>query len=533
MTTTKPTSLDELIAKAHDEKRECWEPKSHDYKEARPVHNDRLQKCPALIVPCRDAEDVQWWFQNLEHVGVRVSIRSGGHHHEAMCSNDDGVVLMAPSGDGIDIDTVNNTVWVHSGLRLRAVIAALGAKHRLLPTGGCDTVNVGGLTHGGGWGLSTRQFGLTSDALLAVEMVLPNGDIVMLDQTGFLEGTTTTLSVDPVDLFWAIRGGGGGNFGMVTKFKFQIFDPPNAYTAFTLQWDKESRLDAAVAWAELCRLGDKALNTFARMAVVEEGPHYVFYNNPHFMVGGRYYGTEEQCRYALTALMEKAKPEFCFFSEQKLDNPISFFDNHMAGVDTPPPLPDDAKIENAGDAVMSPQGYALQVGARTKLGPPSTCVSTPEPHKVSSTFPDTDDDAAIFVAAAEYLDAYEDPDGQFDGTNLYLSLHGMGGRMAEFDDSKGAFPWRDKPYMLQVQAWWLPDYKTKEQEEEVLAWVRGFRERLEKHCTGAFINFPDSEQDITQYYGASWGRLGVIKAQVDPNNLLAFDMGIDPIFVDA
>ncbi|WP_415405288.1 FAD-binding protein [Tateyamaria sp. SN3-11] len=467
----------------------------------------------------------------MEHVGVAVSLRSGGHHHEAMCSNTDGVVLMAPSGDGIEIDTNANTMWVHSGLRLRAVIAALGAKHRLLPTGGCDTVNVGGLTHGGGWGLSTRQFGLTSDALLAVEMVLPNGDIVVLDQTGFLDGTSTTLGVDPVDLFWAIRGGGGGNFGMVTKFQFQIFDPPNAYTEFTLQWDKPARVDAAVAWAELCRLGDKALNTFARMTVVEEDPQYIFYNNPPFVVGGRYYGTEEQCRYALHNLMEKAAPKYAAFRERNLDDPISFFDKHMAAMGAAPPLDPDADFDDPDVERMNPQGYALQVGAKQKLGPPNTCIFEPEPHKVSSTFPNTTDDAALFSAAADYLDAFEDPSDSFDGTNLYLSLHGMGGRMAEFDDSKGAFPWRDRPYMLQIQAWWHPGSKCPEQEEKVLDWVRQFRVLLESHCTGAFINFPDHEQDTHQYYGASFERLGGIKAQVDEKNLLKFDMGIDPIFL--
>jgi FAD/FMN-containing dehydrogenase len=154
-------------------------------------------------------------------------------------------------------------------------------------------------------------------------------------------------------------------------------------------------------------------------------------------------------------------------------------------------------------------------------------VCTPEPHKVSSTLPGTDH-AAVMQAATEFVNASDD---EMD-VNLYLSLHGMGGVGATKSPEDGAFPWRDKPYMLQVQAWWNPDSKQPEDEAKLIDWVVRFRQALEPYCEGAFINFPDHDQPVSQYYRASWPRLCAVKAQVDPDNRLHFPMGVLPAFME-
>ncbi|MCG6901683.1 MAG: FAD-binding protein [Rhodobacter sp.] len=511
MSTNNDPDISPVIALARAQGIPCLLSGEGDYEALRPVHNARLQTYPQVIAPCRDETDVAFWLRELQGFVVPISIRSGGHHHEAMCSNTGGVVLITPSEKDIDIDPTNNTIWVGSGQKLRNVIYNLGQHERIMPTGGCGTVNVGGLTHGGGWGMSYRTWGLTSDALLKVEMVLPNGDFVKLDASGFTDGTGTSLDVDPEKLFWAIRGGGGGNFGVVTRFQFRIFAPCPVYTEFTLQWDKAGRHDAALAWVDLCNSDDTNLNTFGRMTVMDDPDHKFW--NPPLVIGGRYYGDLAQCHKALAEFLEKAPTEHQYYREKRLDDPADFLDILMLSPDAGPSLADGTPIP--------PQGFALQVGAPKADGPVSTCIDEPEPHKVSSTMPGGDHDE-VFRRAEDYIDNSDDqPD-----VNMYLSLHGMGGRGAE--NREGAFPWRDKPYMLQVQAWWNPGSKTEAEEKALVDWVGGFRKALEPACEGAFINFPDRAQDPEQYYGGSWEALRDVKDMVDPKDRLGFLLGVKP-----
>lgn len=483
------------------------------------VKNARLHPSPLAIAPCADAKVFSYWLDKLKPLSLPISIWSGGHHHEGMCSNEDGIVLVSgpPPEPVIDLDA--NTVWLGAGQPLAEAIKALGHKGRILPTGGCGTVNVGGLTHGGGWGMSYRTWGLTSDALREVEMVLPNGDHVMLDKAGFTSGTSTTLNVDPVDLFWALRGGGGGNFGVVTRFKFEIFEPKVPYyTEFTLQWTHDARAAAARHWVDLCKGEDEKLNTFARMAVVPDVEFKFF--NPPFVVGGRYYGTDEECLAALDDFLNASNPRIKSFKQVPLDGANAFLGAMMLAVDAPPLLPDGTPIPA--------QGYALQPTAPKPDGPKDTCVPDPEPHKVSSIMPGDDPCGILDVAHGLIADS----DHQMD-VNMYLSLHGMGGAGRAGNDSEGAFPWREMPYMLQVQAWWNPGSKSPKEEQALVDWVIGLRAGLAAAGgVGAFINFPDHTQPIDTYYGASWGRLCAVKRQVDPDERLGFAMGIPAVVQD-
>jgi FAD/FMN-containing dehydrogenase len=481
------------------------------------VKNARLHPRPLAIAPCGDATDFSFWLRMLETLKLPISIWSGGHHHEGMCSNDNGIVLLAGPAPAPDIDLEANTVWLGSGQPLKQAIEALGHVGRILPTGGCGTVNVGGLTHGGGWGMSYRTWGLTSDALREVEMVLPNGDIVMLEKGGFTQGTSTSLPVDPVDLFWAIRGGGGGNFGVVTRFKFEIFDPHSTYyTEFTLQWAHDGRAAAARNWVDLCQGDDHNLNIFARMTVT---PNTEFsYKNPQFIVGGRYYGDEDACRAALDPIMRDTPPNEESFKEVRLDGAPAFVGAMMLATNAAPRL--------SGGRIIPPQGFAQQITAPKADGPKETCVETPEPHKVSSLMPGSDPRTILDLAHKLIAKTPHQSD-----VSLYLSLHGMGGAGGGKPECEGAFPWRDKPYILQVQAWWNPGSKSETEEQALVDWVVTLREDLasQGHGTGAFINFPDRTQSVDTYYGSSWPRLCDIKRQVDPDERLGFAMGIPAV----
>jgi len=492
-------------------------PEDGDYDEDRQVHNARLQFRPQAIFHCRHAKDVRFLLKRLHELkkrdgrGVPVTIRSGGHHHEAMCMNSQGAVLALDEINMIDVDDDKCHVWLGSGRRLDEVIKRLADDKRLLPTGGCDTVNVGGLTNGGGWGMSYRMLGLTVDMLREVEMVLPNGDLVQLDKDRFTKGKTS-LPVNAPDLFKAIRGGGGGNFGVVTRFRFKLteFDPE--FCTFTLQYGRELRTEMASRWARVCEDADPRLNLFARMTKVPDGRHLDA--NPAFLIGGRFYGSEAECEKALAPLIIYEGLELKDIRSYRFDSPENFVVGIFPGRENPP-------LGRDGTTLPA-QGFALQVGAGSMSKPTDTCITCPEPHKVSSCMP-VGSAAEIADAAASYIDDHP----AVKDVNMYLSWHGMGGQGGTEPEGGTSFAWRKMPYMLQIQAWWWPDAGVDEQ--AVLNWVTGFREKLAPHTKGAFINFPDADQDVTTYYSSRiYGDLQGVKTDVDPDNLLEFDLGVRP-----
>lgn len=509
------SALDELIEDARAMDMDVFTPKDDDeaaYDAARQVHNERLVTTPYAVVMCRDPEDFQFWFEGLQGIDVPISIRSGGHHHEAMCSNTGGVVLVSPSGH--DVEFVDERhVWLGAGQRLGDVIRELAEVQRLIPTGVCATVNVGGLASGGGWGLSYRTLGPTVDRIRAVDMVLTNGAHVIFNDREWLKGGEG-LSVSPGDLYWAVCGGGGGNFGAVQRLLFEMHDPGRHFTEFTLQWTLGDRAAAAVAWTKLCLSGDDKLNFFARMGVPSPGE---FRNDdPPFVVTGRYYGDPADCKTALKDLLEAATPRYEHYVLVLFDQPETFA---RAALTEPTSAPPDAD----GNPLPA-QAYAMQVGARSRNGPTSTCVDKPEPHKVSSAIP-VGDPEAVIAWVEDYVAQIDDREG----VNLYVSFHGMGGHPMARNDEINAFPWRHAPYMLQAQAWWLPGSR-REDAQELVDWVEAFGIGLAEAglSEGAFVNFPDDKLPADAYYGGSLKKLRDVKTQVDRGNRLDFLLGVDP-----
>jgi len=501
--------VDALIEQAKD-KMTVIKKGDSAYENARRMANSRLQKFPYAIAICETADDFSFWLGGLVTQDIPISIRSGGHHHEAMSSNDGGIVLVAKENHELTIERDHNHIWVSAGYHLEDVIRALGEVDRILPTGGCGKVCVGGLCHGGGWGMTYRTVGATVDALRAVQMVLPNGDIVEIGEDGLLTGQTS-LDIDLREVFWAIRGGGGGNFGAVTRFRFQVYPLDTHYTEFTLHFRKSRRQAAAEEWVKLCVHADERLNLFARMTVVG-GPEEFSSANPPFLVGGRFYGRRMDCADALAPLVDAVMPDYIDFQERRFEHP-----DHYVNAMTP----NAAMRLSQGTNDLPAQAFVMQPSAASKDGPQSTCGGQPEPHKVTSLMPSADP-ATVIRNVATYIDKHPDRLG----ANLYVSFHGMGGA-AKASNIATAFPWRGKDYMLQAQAWWSMN-KFDGDPDELVGWVDGFRKHMAGHGDGAFINFADGEQDVQLYYGGSWDRLQTIKHALDPDWRLKFKLGIPP-----
>ncbi len=179
-----------------------------EYEKSRKVYNAMIDKKPGMIAYCQDVTDVKNAVNFARENNLLLAVRGGGHNGGGLGICDDGLVIDLSNIKNVRVDTTDNTVRVGGGNLWGEVDHVTHSYGLAVPAGIISTTGVGGLTLGGGVGYLSRKFGLTIDNLLEADMVLADGSLV------------TTNKDNYPDLFWAIHGG-GGNYGIVTSFKFQ------------------------------------------------------------------------------------------------------------------------------------------------------------------------------------------------------------------------------------------------------------------------------------------------------------------------
>ncbi|MGH3089312.1 MAG: FAD-binding oxidoreductase, partial [Rubrobacteraceae bacterium] len=184
-------------------------PEDAAYDEARTVFSGNIDRRPAAIVRAKDAMDVSRVVTFARESGVELAVRSGGHSAAGHSVSDGGIVLDLSEMKALEIDVAGRAAWAETGLTAGEYTAAAGVHGLATGFGDTGSVGIGGITLGGGVGYLARKHGLTIDSLLAAEIVTANGELLYVD-----------AETHP-DLFWAIRGG-GGNFGVATRFKFRL-----------------------------------------------------------------------------------------------------------------------------------------------------------------------------------------------------------------------------------------------------------------------------------------------------------------------
>src|SRR4051812_33961014 len=186
-------------------------PGDEAYDEARTVFQGGIDRRPALIVRVADAGDVARVVTLAAEAGLELAVRSGGHSAAGHSVTDGGIVLDLSNMCGLEIDVKSRTAWTETGLTTGQYTAMTATAGLTTGFGDVGSVGIGGITLGGGVGLLTRKYGLTIDSLLAGEIVSADGEVLRVDAESH------------PDLFWAIRGG-GGNFGVATRFKFRLHE---------------------------------------------------------------------------------------------------------------------------------------------------------------------------------------------------------------------------------------------------------------------------------------------------------------------
>lgn len=227
-------------------------PEDPEYNQARQEYNIAVDKYPAAIVYCFDQCDVAnavAWSRKRE---IPLRIRSGGHNYEGYSTGDGDLVIDTSCMNNITVNAGEDTVGVQAGTRLLALYERLSEYGYTFPGGTCPSVAISGLVLGGGIGLSARLLGLTADSLIEAEMINADGELL-----------TANSNCNP-DLLWALRGAGGGNFGVVTNYKFSL-KKADKITLIQLRWDNNlpARNSFIRIWQDWLPNLDRRLSSFS------------------------------------------------------------------------------------------------------------------------------------------------------------------------------------------------------------------------------------------------------------------------------
>jgi FAD/FMN-containing dehydrogenase len=428
------------------------------YDRARSVFYGGVDRRPAVIVRPTDASDVSQVVLLARETGLELAVRSGGHSLARHSTTDGGIVLDLSAMDGLEIDPEGRTAWAQTGLTAGAYTTATGAYGLATGFGDTGSVGIGGITLGGGIGYLVRKHGLTIDDLLAAELVTADGQLLHVDADHH------------PDLFWAIRGG-GGNFGVATRFQFRLHPVDTIVGGMLLLPATAEAIGGFIA------LADAAPEELSTIANVMPAPPLPFVPAEHhgrlvILATLAYAGDVEAGQRVIAAFRALATP--------------------IADLVRPMPYPEIYPPEEEGF----------------------------HPTAVSRTmFVDAVDGDAR-AAIVDHLEASTAP-------MRVAQLRVLGGAMARVPAEATAFAHRASRLMVNLAA----IYQRPEDAEKHRAWVDRFAAALRDGDARAYVNFlaDEGEARIREAYpGPTRERLAAIKARFDPTNLFRLNQNIPP-----
>jgi FAD/FMN-containing dehydrogenase len=447
-------------------------PESPGYDRAYRALNARFDDLrPQAVVRCGSSEDAAEAIRFARQYGMEVGTRGGGHCFAGRSSTP-GLLLDVTPMHSVEIS--EDAVTVGGGTRLGEVYESLLEQDLTIPAGSCPSVGIAGLTLGGGLGIIGRKHGLTSDHLLRVQIVLADGRVLECD------------GHQDEGLFWALRGAGPGNLGVVTSLTFRTIPAPAA-TNFRLAWPFSEAAAVIEAWQSWAPTAPEEL---AASLVIGASPQVD--ETPSVEVFGVSLGTESETGELIEELVGRTKAD-----------PHSAFRKHMSFWETTRYWADRA----ARDRVPGePPGQELRGYRFIKSEFFKRPLST--------------------EAIAALLESFVN--GRAAGQSRELDFSPWGGGYNRPSADATAFVHRDDLYWLKHATEVDPGASSAEK-DAAHDWVTRSWRTVHRWGTGrVFPNFPDPDlEDWAQaYYGTNLDRLLSVKAQYDPGNLFRFHQSL-------
>lgn len=421
--------------------------------------NERFRAAvPDAVLTPTGVQDVSTAVMWAASNGVPVVPRGGGHSY-AGYSSSPGLVLDLAELNSVEVDPVSGLVTVGGGTRMGALYAALRKHDLALPLGNSYDVGIGGLVLGGGVSIVSRAMGLTCDALVSTDMVLADGRLVTCDE-----------DFHP-DLFWACRGGGGGNFGVNTSFTFQAQAIRPTSTCLVL-WDGRHALAVLDAMQEVMQRAPDEFSARIGVSRASGRPSVV-------SVVGQHLGPADDLRDLLSPALATAPADRADICDRSYWDAVDFLRHETSG-------------------------GAFAVRTRT------------------TSAPVVEAGLRTMVAAVEAWPGSGNPDG------AGVALFAWGGAINQVPEDATAFAHRDAQFLVAMDTSWdRGDSPTTIRAN--LTWLHTLHDEMGAYARdAAYVNFvdPDLVDWRTSYYGTNSTRLAEVKRSHDPERVFSFAQAV-------
>jgi FAD/FMN-containing dehydrogenase len=438
------------------------------YDTARAVWNGAVDRRPRLIARCTGTADVAAAVRFARGHDLEIAVRGGGHNVAGTAVCDGGIVIDLSPMRAVWVDPADRTARVQGGALWGDVDHHTQA-YGLATTGGIvGHTGVAGLTLGGGLGFLMRTHGLSVDNLLAAEVVTAEGSVVRASAD------------EHPELFWALRGG-GGNFGVVTAFRFALHAVGPTVVAGPVFWAADDTTDVLRFYRDFAAQAPDQLGTVVRLGTVPPLPVIPedLHRRPAIAIVCCYAGAVEDGERAVRAL-------------RRLGTPL---------LDLISPTPYVAHQCALDDTVQHGWHYYWK----------------------STNLAGLSDDAIAVIADHAYTAS---------SPRSYSAMFHMGGAVARVPHDATAYVGRDVAHNIIMDGVWLPDESGEHAAAET-AWAQRFLHALQPHRAGSvYVNFLDSDDDtsrVREAYGdRTYRRLAEVKAKYDPDNTLHHNKNIQP-----
>ena len=438
-------------------------PGEPSYDEARRIWNAMIDRKPAAIVRCKTEADVVESVNFARNNGMRLSIRGGGHNIAGHAVCDGGLVIDFSDMKTVQVDGAKRRASVQPGALLSDFDRAAQAHGLATPLGINSTTGVAGLTLGGGFGWLTRKYGLTVDNLRSARVVTAQGVIVQANEA------------ENPDLFWGLRGG-GGNFGVVTEFEFNLHPVgPNVFSGlmvFALE-------EAPIVLRRYRQFVAAAPDELSVWVVLRQAPPLPF-------LPPKVHG-QAVCVLAIC---------------------------HLGGEDEG--RKSIRPLESFGRVLGQHVGMQPFVGWQQAFDP----LLTPGARNYwkSHNFAELKDGALDFMV--EYA-------GRLPSPHCEIFIGQLGGQAARVAPEATAYGNRDANFVMNVHGRW----ETAAEDQSGIGWAREFFQAAAPFATGgAYVNFLTAEEDarVQSAFGPNYPRLQQLKNKYDPKNVFQLNQNIRP-----
>lgn len=438
-------------------------PDDNDYDEARQVWNAMIDKRPAAIVKCSNTSDVLSALNYAKETNLDITVRGAGHNIAGNSICDNGLMIDLSDMKAVTVNPQTKRALVQPGATLADFDAAAQQHGLATPVGINSTTGISGLTLGGGFGWLTRKYGMTIDNLVSTQIITADGQQL------------TASATENSDLFWAIRGG-GGNFGIVTEFEFQLHSVGPEVLAGLIVFPFDQAKQVLEQYREFTQTAPEDLNVWV---VMRQAPPLPFL--PEDVHG------KEVIVLAIFYVGDLAQGEALLEPLRQFGTPHG---EHIG-----------AQPYTAWQQAFDP---LLTEGMRN--------------YWKSHNFTELDDDA---------LDKLIQYAGSLPSPHCEIFIGQLAGTANTVASDAMAYSSRDAKFVLNVHARW----ETSAEDEAAINWARDFFKATAPYASaGAYVNFMTEEEGgrVTDAYDSNYQRLVEVKRQYDPGNLFHHNQNIKP-----